>query len=553
MYGGGVNDAFVAKISGLGTPSPQCTLSASPSTISLGGSATLTATCSPAATSYTWTPAAGLVAGPANTATVTPVAAGVYQYSVTGSNAGGAGNIASTSVTVTVASCTYSLPATSQSVAANANTGTLNVTSASGCAWSASSNVAWITITSGGSGSGSGTVAYAVAANSGSSSRVGTLAIAGQTFTVTQAGQAVPACTLSASPSTITAGQSSTLTATCSPAATSYAWTNTGFAATASGGTVSLTVTTTYSVMGSNAAGSGNTASATVTVPTAVAGATPDTGMWWNPNQAGRGFSIEVQGNSLFLGAFLYDTSGRSTWYASGGGIQSDGTYSGVLQSYGNGQTLTGAYKASTVTNPNAGNVTIKFTDATHGTLTWPGGSVAIERFVFDSATPSFKPETGMWWNQAESGRGFLIEVQGTTLWMGGYMYDGAGNSVWYSTAGPMTSTTLYQGHWDQYSGGQTLTGAYKAPDAPTNAGTIKLQFNTSSTATLTLPDGRQIQLERFYFGPVGSKIVTYTYDSKDQLIRAEYGGGNAVSYSYDASGNPATITATGTGSVTDR
>jgi len=242
---------------------PACTLTASPSTISFGGSATLTATCSPAATSYAWTPAPGLVPGPANTATVMPTAVGIHQYSVTGSNAGGAGNTASTSVTVT---CTYSIFPTSQSVTASATTGTLSVTSPAGCAWTASSNVDWITITSGSSGSGNGTVVYAVAANPSSRSSTGTLTVAGQTFTVTQAGLTVPACTLTASPSTITAGGSATLTATCSPAATSYAWTNTGFAATASAGTVSPTVTTTYSVIGSNAAGSGNTASASVTV-----------------------------------------------------------------------------------------------------------------------------------------------------------------------------------------------------------------------------------------------------------------------------------------------
>lgn len=79
----------------------------------------------------------------------------------------------------------------------------------------------------------------------------------------------VPQCTLTAQPGTIAAGSSSTLTATCSPAATSYTWSNTGFASSASGGTVSPTSTTTYSVVGNNASGAGSSASATVTVATA--------------------------------------------------------------------------------------------------------------------------------------------------------------------------------------------------------------------------------------------------------------------------------------------
>ncbi|MGD0281882.1 MAG: BACON domain-containing carbohydrate-binding protein [Dissulfurispiraceae bacterium] len=46
----------------------------------------------------------------------------------------------------------------------------------------------WITITSGSSGTGSGTVTYNMAVNTGTSSRTGTITIAGQTFSVTQAG-----------------------------------------------------------------------------------------------------------------------------------------------------------------------------------------------------------------------------------------------------------------------------------------------------------------------------------------------------------------------------
>jgi hypothetical protein len=94
----------------------------------------------------------------------------------------------------------------------------------------------------------------------------------GASYTVGSPGFAVydtplaPQCTLTASPGMIAAGGSATLTATCDPAAVSYAWTNSGFTATTSAGSVSPTVTTTYFLIGGNAAGSGNTASATVTV-----------------------------------------------------------------------------------------------------------------------------------------------------------------------------------------------------------------------------------------------------------------------------------------------
>lgn len=244
--------------------------------------------------------------------------------------------------------------------------------------------------------------------------------------------------------------------------------------------------------------------------PAGLAWATPDNGWWWNPSQSGRGFAIEVQGTTVFLGAYLYETNGRATWYASSGPTQADWAYQGTMQAYGNGQTLTGAYKANVMTNANVGSISLQFSDATHGTLTWPGGTMPIERYTFGSGTPAFKPETGWWWNAAESGRGFFIEVQGSNLFIAGYMYDSAGNPVWYAASGPMTSSTRFQGHWDQFSGGQTLTGAYKPPTLPpSNAGNLTLQFASTTSATLTLPDARQIPLTRFYFAPAGPDYTT--------------------------------------------
>jgi Zn-dependent metalloprotease len=84
--------------------------------------------------------------------------------------------------------CSYSISPTSASYAAGGGTGSVSVTATAGCAWTAASNAAFISITSGSSGTGSGTVSYSVAANTGTTSRTGTLTIAGQTFTVTQAG-----------------------------------------------------------------------------------------------------------------------------------------------------------------------------------------------------------------------------------------------------------------------------------------------------------------------------------------------------------------------------
>ena len=86
------------------------------------------------------------------------------------------------------AACAYSLSVASITPAASGGSYSVTVTAPSGCAWTATSNATWLTITSGVTGSGNGTVNGSVAANTSTASRTGTLTVAGQTFTVNQAG-----------------------------------------------------------------------------------------------------------------------------------------------------------------------------------------------------------------------------------------------------------------------------------------------------------------------------------------------------------------------------
>lgn len=231
----------------------------------------------------------------------------------------------------------------------------------------------------------------------------------------------------------------------------------------------------------------------------------PQSGWWWNPAESGRGFAMEKNGGNLFLGAYLYDATGRATWYVSGGPMTSSSTYQGHLLEFAGGQTLTGAYRAATPTG-SVGTVTLQFNDATHATLTWPGGTVAIQRFEIVpgglTAPPAaFQPETGWWWNSNESGRGFALEIQNGALFIGGYMYDGGGNPVWYISGNATTTQQLYQGSWAQYANGQTLSGSYRSPTVvSSNVGSLSIQFTDTRNAILTLPDGRRVPITRFKF-----------------------------------------------------
>jgi hypothetical protein len=225
--------------------------------------------------------------------------------------------------------------------------------------------------------------------------------------------------------------------------------------------------------------------------------AEPNNGWWWNPNESGRGFFIEQTDGAMYVGGYFYDASGRATWATSGGPAPDPYLYEGRLQTFAGGQSLFGAYRfpGSIV---DIGAITIRFADDTHATLTWPGGTVEIERQIYGDVEAeaaawftfdSFGPHTGWWWDPDESGRGYSIEVQGSSLFLAGFMYDDAGNPLWYFGAGPMTTERHFESDLLLFSGGQTMAGPYRAPASPRNAGRISIDFSAEDRATITTSD----------------------------------------------------------------
>lgn len=227
---------------------------------------------------------------------------------------------------------------------------------------------------------------------------------------------------------------------------------------------------------------------------------TPVTGWYWNASEGGRGFSIETRSSSLFMASFLYASDGAPEWYVSSGTI-SNNSFSGTLDEYVNGQSLGGTYRAPSLLG-SAGTIGLSFSSSTAGTLTLNGTSTSIERFPISGSTvttaASGSPEAGWYWNASESGRGFFFEVQGSTLFMAGYLYDDDGRSFWAVSTGTMTTTQSYTGALTRCTGGQTAGGAYQVPTCLTDLGNVSIIFPTTTTATLTFPNGTQTSLVRF-------------------------------------------------------
>jgi Tol biopolymer transport system component len=86
----------------------------------------------------------------------------------------------------TAMQCSFSISPNGANAPAAGSIETVSVTAEAGCRWTAVSNDNWIAVSAGTPGNGNGDVSYSVTANTGAQ-RTGTIAIAGQSFIVTQA------------------------------------------------------------------------------------------------------------------------------------------------------------------------------------------------------------------------------------------------------------------------------------------------------------------------------------------------------------------------------
>lgn len=108
-------------------------------------------------------------------------------------------------------------------------------------------------------------------------------------------------------------------------------------------------------------------------------------------------------------------------------------------------------------------------------------------------------PDSGWYFNTAEGGRGFNIEIQNNTLFMAGFVYDTAGNPIWVVSGGPMSTDRTYSGAAFQTANGQPLGGAYRAPST-VPFGTASVNFPTTTSANIVV-NGYSFSVAREQFG----------------------------------------------------
>jgi trimeric autotransporter adhesin len=188
------------------TPTPACTYSLSTASFSFqaaGGSGSVTVTaenrCTWTATSQSsWLSITGGGSG-SGTAVVTFSAAPNAAIGARAGTLSVAGLPVAVAQEGAAAPCEYAVSPDRTSFSKDAGAGTVVVTAAPSCAWSAASNAPWLTVTAGAQGNGNGTVSFAVSRNTTTLERRADLVVAAQTIAVTQGGD-VGGCQYSIAP-----------------------------------------------------------------------------------------------------------------------------------------------------------------------------------------------------------------------------------------------------------------------------------------------------------------------------------------------------------------
>ena len=108
---------------------------------------------------------------------------------------------------------------------------------------------------------------------------------------------------------------------------------------------------------------------------------TPESGQYWNPEEPGSGFAIEIQDNYLFITFYVYDEDGFPVWYTSEGLLDGNSSYSGRLIYFSGGQCLGCYWQDNDAQYSGYGTMTLEFITETTAELTVAGVTQNIERF----------------------------------------------------------------------------------------------------------------------------------------------------------------------------
>ena len=141
---------------------------------------------------------------------------------------------------------------------------------------------------------------------------------------------------------------------------------------------------------------------------------TPQAGLWMIPTenngQPGRGFSLDVQGNTAFLQVFNYEKSGAATFHTAVGQLDDSASMTVPLLRFKGGSSFGGPHLIAKE-DGSPGSVTVHFADGLNGSIQFPGeAKQTISRFLVPEKIP-------FWWHMPPEAPDTIAGGQRTMKW----------------------------------------------------------------------------------------------------------------------------------------
>jgi len=219
--------------------------------------------------------------------------------------------------------------------------------------------------------------------------------------------------------------------------------------------------------------------------------ATPNvTGLWWRPEEDGRGTWLSHQGDTIFAVDYAYDSSNLPRWRTLVAVKQDSGTFSGDVYETNGPSFAAPGFDAQSVRTNKVGAGWIALDDGDHVRINMAEGiSRAVTRqsfgavpkcsFGLASDATADVNFTDLWWNSTESGWGINVAHQGDTIFAAWYTYSTSGAPLFLVA-------TLHESALATFEGDLYRATGPAGKIAATQVGTAKLVFTNGNNATLT-------------------------------------------------------------------
>ena len=128
---------------------------------------------------------------------------------------------------------------------------------------------------------------------------------------------------------------------------------------------------------------------------------------------------------------------------------------------------------------------------------------IAALLLLVSNACHAVLPEQGLWWNPAESGRGYGIEIQDDYIFITYYAYGQSGQSTFFTSGGRYNIVTSSASlDLAAYSNGQCFGCAYVGRPTPSLAGNVSVSFSSPMTGQIRFSNGTVVPIQRqLFFG----------------------------------------------------